>query len=114
MTMKDDHDVLRWKHSLPTTEELTPLSKSLLSPAFSSAFSIKPAPLKNGADVSRESLASLLDLRTQSQRSSLPSYFKERKDAGKIQFQFASISYCFSMFLFRARWRSPNFVESMA
>lgn len=86
MTMKDDDHVLRWKHSLPPSEELTPLSKSLLSPAFSSAFSIKPAPLKNGADVSRESLASLLDLRTQSQRSSLPSFFKERKDAGKIKF----------------------------
>lgn len=86
MTMKDDHDVLRWKHSLPTAEELTPLSKSLLSPAFSSAFSIKPAPLKNGSDVSRESLASLLDLRTQSQRSSLPSFFKERKDAGAHDF----------------------------
>lgn len=85
MTMKDDDHVLRWKHSLPTTEELTPLSKSLLSPAFSSAFSIKP-----GADVSRESLASLLDLRTQSQRSSLPSFFKERKDAGKFSRPFVS------------------------
>lgn len=91
MTMKDDHDASRWKYS-NTTDELSPLSKSLLSPAaFSSAFSIKPsAPLKNGTDVSRESLASLLDLR---QRSSLPAFFKDRKDAGKLQFSESSIQF---------------------
>jgi hypothetical protein len=83
MTMKDDDHVLEWKRT--TSEELT-LSKSLLSPALQSVFSIKPEPPKTAADVTREARASFLELR--SQRSGLPSFdpfplFKERKDAGK-------------------------------
>ncbi|KAG0611233.1 hypothetical protein M758_7G125200 [Ceratodon purpureus] len=85
MTMKDDDRGLQWKHSLPTSEELTPLSKSFLSPAFQSVFNIKPEPPKAAGDVSRESRASFLELR--SQRSAVSSFdpfplFKERKDTG--------------------------------
>ena len=86
MTMKDDDHVLEWKHRLPTSEELTPLSKALISPVLQSVFSIKPEAPKTAADVSRESRGSFLDLR--SQRSGLSSFdpfplFKERKGTGE-------------------------------
>jgi hypothetical protein len=82
MTMKDDDHVLQWKRT--ASEELTPLSKSLLSP-LQSVFGIKPEPPKTAADVTRESRASFLELR--SQRSGVPSLdpfplFKERRDTG--------------------------------
>lgn len=88
MTMRDDDRVLGWKHSLPTSEEPSPLSKSHISSVLHPAFSRKSEAAKSAADGTREARASFLDLRSQSQRPALPSFdpfplFKERKDAGE-------------------------------
>ncbi|CAK9878572.1 unnamed protein product [Sphagnum jensenii] len=63
MVKEDDAHVSEWENGLPTDEELTPLSHSLISPALASAFSIKHEPAKTAVDVQRGSRATLLNLR---------------------------------------------------
>jgi hypothetical protein len=63
MVKEDDAHVSEWEDGLPTDEELTPLSHSLISPALASAFSIKHEPAKTAMDVQRGSRDTLHNLR---------------------------------------------------
>jgi hypothetical protein len=88
MTMEDSDHVAEWKQGLPTTEELTPLSQSLISPVLACAFSIKHEASRTPADVQRASRTSFHNLRSK-QKNTLPSFdafppFQERKDAGNL------------------------------
>lgn len=48
---------------LPTADDLTPLSQSLIPPELASAFSISPEPLRTVVDVNRESQGTISTLR---------------------------------------------------
>ncbi|CAK9863216.1 unnamed protein product [Sphagnum jensenii] len=63
MVKEDDAHVSEWEDGLPTDEELTPLSHSLISPALASAFSIEHEPAKTAMDVQRGSRDTLHNLR---------------------------------------------------
>lgn len=85
MMMKDDDHVSEWEKGLPTNDELTPLSQSLISPVLACAFSIKHEPPKTVEEVQRVARASIHNLRHQKQ--SLPSFdpypaFREHEDSG--------------------------------
>ncbi|KAK1297884.1 Two-component response regulator ARR18 [Acorus calamus] len=55
--------VTDWEEGLPTADDLTPLSQSLITPELASAFSITPEPRRTAHDVHRASLETLSNLR---------------------------------------------------
>eukprot|EP00249_Psilotum_nudum_P001501 c13989_g1_i1 orf=2-319(-) len=67
--MMDDDRVMEWEEGLPSPEELTPLSQSLISPELACAFSIREEPLGSFGDVQRASHSTVASLR---RTSSLP------------------------------------------
>ncbi|XP_043702684.1 transcription factor PCL1-like [Telopea speciosissima] len=79
----DDGRVLEWEAGLPSADDLTPLSQSLIPPELASAFSISPQPYKTMVDVNRASQNTLSSLCRQSQPfssnhlKSLPSFAED-------------------------------------
>ncbi|KAL3579920.1 hypothetical protein D5086_017755 [Populus alba] len=61
----DDERVAVWEIGLPTPDDLTPLSQTLIPPELASAFSIFPEPHRTPLDVSRASQTTLSNLRGQ-------------------------------------------------
>lgn len=68
--------VMEWLVGLPSDEELTPLSQSLIPPELASAFSITPEPPRTILDVHRASQDSVALLRRQISSSSSSSPLK--------------------------------------
>ncbi|MCD7467070.1 hypothetical protein HAX54_004263 [Datura stramonium] len=59
----DDNRVPEWEDGLPSFDDLTPLSQSLIPPELASAFRITPEPVKTMADVNRASENTFSSLR---------------------------------------------------
>lgn len=66
----DDGRVLEWEIGLPSADDLTPLSQSLVPPKLASAFSITPEPARTIIDVHRASQSTLSSLRRHNSASS--------------------------------------------
>ncbi|KAG0564888.1 hypothetical protein KC19_8G148000 [Ceratodon purpureus] len=81
---KDDDQVSDWTKGLPSNEELTPLSHTLISRILSSAFRIKHDDPMTAEDVQRESQATLRNLFNQKSTPSFDAFpaFQEEEDAG--------------------------------
>nr|XP_010937585.1 transcription factor PCL1-like [Elaeis guineensis] len=76
----DEERVLEWEIGLPSAEDLTPLSQSLISPELASAFSIKPEPPRTLLDVHRASQHTVSNLgRHAPSSSSSPSALRSFK-----------------------------------
>ena len=84
---KDDDQVSDWTKGLPSNEELTPLSHTLISRILSSAFRIKHDDPMTAEDVQRESQATLRNLFNQKSTPSFDAFpaFQEEEDAGKLR-----------------------------
>jgi SHAQKYF class myb-like DNA-binding protein len=61
----DDERVAVWEIGLPTPDDLTPLSQTLIPPELASAFSIFPEPHRTPLDVNRACQTTLSNLRGQ-------------------------------------------------
>ncbi|XVE59295.1 hypothetical protein DITRI_Ditri05aG0034600 [Diplodiscus trichospermus] len=59
-----DERVLEWEMGLPTCDDLTPLSQSLVPPELASAFSISPELCRTANDVTRASQNTISSLRS--------------------------------------------------
>ncbi|XP_043691417.1 transcription factor PCL1-like [Telopea speciosissima] len=76
----DDDEVQEWEAGLPSADDLTPLSQSLIPMELALAFSISPEPCRSVLDVNRASQNTLSSLCRQSQPlssshlGSLPSF----------------------------------------
>ncbi|XP_010262563.1 PREDICTED: transcription factor PCL1-like [Nelumbo nucifera] len=89
----DEARVQEWEVGLPTADDLTPLSQSLIPVELASAFSITPEPCRSIIDVNRASHNTLSSLSRQSSQSissnhlkSLPSFTEDRtRDAMVIE-----------------------------
>lgn len=87
LEMEDDDQVSDWTKGLPSNEELTPLSHSLISQVLASAFRIKHEEPMTADDVRRESRATLRNIFNQ---KSTPAFdvsgafpaFQEEEEAG--------------------------------
>lgn len=81
---KDDDQVSDWTKGLPTSEELTPLSHTLISRILASAFRIKHEEPMTEEDVRRESQATIHNLFKQKPIPSFDAFpaFQEHDDAG--------------------------------
>lgn len=86
MMTKDDDQVSDWTKGLPTSEELTPLSHTLISRILASAFRIKHEEPMTEEDVRRESQATIHNLFKQKPTPSFDAFpaFQEHDDAGKF------------------------------
>jgi hypothetical protein len=90
LEMKDDDQVSDWTKGLPSNEDLTPLSHSLISQVLASAFRIKHEEPMTADDVRRESRATLRNIFNQ---RSTPAFdasdafpaFQEEEEAGKLR-----------------------------
>lgn len=72
---EDEEDrVMEWETGLPGSEELTPLSQSLVPPGLAAAFRIPPEPGRTLLDVHRASAATVSRLRRASSSSSASSF----------------------------------------
>ncbi|KAG8387892.1 hypothetical protein BUALT_Bualt02G0068700 [Buddleja alternifolia] len=60
---KIDDGVAEWEAGLPSTDDLTPLSQSLIPAELASAFKISPEPQRTVLDVNRASHSTLSSLR---------------------------------------------------
>ncbi|KAF7823701.1 transcription factor PCL1-like [Senna tora] len=60
----DDERILEWEMGLPSADDLTSLSYSLIPPELASAFSISPAPGRTLVDVNRASQNTISNLRS--------------------------------------------------
>ncbi|PIA60407.1 hypothetical protein AQUCO_00300124v1 [Aquilegia coerulea] len=78
----NEERVLEWEDGLPNTEDLTPLSQSLISPELASAFSITPEPSRTLIDVNRASQKTFSSLR-KSNQGFLSSNFKSLSSFGE-------------------------------
>ncbi|GMY10922.1 transcription factor PCL1-like [Fagus crenata] len=58
----DEDRVTEWEVGLPSVDDLTPLSQSLIPPELASAFSISPEPNRTSNEVNRASQTTLLSL----------------------------------------------------
>ncbi|XP_072995671.1 transcription factor BOA-like [Typha latifolia] len=58
----DDGHVLEWEIGLPSSDDLTPLSQSLIPPDLASAFRIPPEPPRTNLEVHRASSATVSTL----------------------------------------------------
>ncbi|KAL4587697.1 hypothetical protein LXL04_000571 [Taraxacum kok-saghyz] len=67
----DEGRVLEWEAGLPNIDDLTPLSQSMISADFLSAFSIRPEPYRSLCDVNRASQNTLSNLRGESEQQSV-------------------------------------------
>ncbi|KAL7598159.1 hypothetical protein Lser_V15G26586 [Lactuca serriola] len=69
----DEHDgrVLEWEAGLPNIDDLMPLSQSMTSADFLSAFSISPEPYRSMFDVNRASQNTISNLRGDLEQQSL-------------------------------------------
>ncbi|KAL8055949.1 hypothetical protein ABFX02_04G088400 [Erythranthe guttata] len=61
--VKIDDGVAEWEAGLPSPDDLTPLSQSLIPAELASAFSISPEPRRTEIDVNRASHSTLSSLR---------------------------------------------------
>uniref|UniRef100_A0A6V7QU25 HTH myb-type domain-containing protein n=1 Tax=Ananas comosus var. bracteatus TaxID=296719 RepID=A0A6V7QU25_ANACO len=68
----EDGRVLDWEIGLPSADDLTPLSQSLISPELASAFSISPEPSRTMLEVHRASESTISDLIRHPASSSRP------------------------------------------
>ncbi|KAL3625842.1 PHO85 cyclin-1 [Castilleja foliolosa] len=60
---KIDDGVAEWEAGLPSLDDLTPLSQSLISAELASAFKISPEPYRTALDVDRASQSTISSLR---------------------------------------------------
>ncbi|XP_078445457.1 transcription factor PCL1-like [Wolffia australiana] len=79
----DMAEVKEWLAGLPSDDELTPLSQSLIPPRLAAAFSIKPEPPRTTSDVLRASQDYLASLRRQISSSSSSSALKGDEPRGE-------------------------------
>ncbi|XP_057953125.1 transcription factor LUX [Malania oleifera] len=80
----DEERVLEWEMGLPSADDLTPLSQSLVPPELASAFSISPEPSRSLVDVNRASQTTLSGLRGQAQGQAFSSNaFKSFNDCDR-------------------------------
>ncbi|KAH7667927.1 Myb domain plants domain-containing protein [Dioscorea alata] len=66
----DGRRVLEWEIGLPSADDLTPLSQTLITPDLASAFSITPEPCRTILDVIRASQNTVSNLKRNSASSS--------------------------------------------
>ncbi|CAK9141499.1 unnamed protein product [Ilex paraguariensis] len=71
----DEDRVAEWEVGLPTADDLTPLSQTLIPPQLASAFSISPEPRRSVLEVNRASQNTLSRIRGQSQALSSSNSF---------------------------------------
>jgi len=86
MATNDDENESEWTRGLPSKEELTPLSHSLISRMLANAFRIKDAEPMTEEDVRRESKATLHNIFKQLPNPSFDPFpaFQEQENAGKF------------------------------
>jgi hypothetical protein len=86
-TMDDEHES-EWTKGLPSKEELTPLSHSLISQMLANSFRIKHDDPMTEEDVRRESMSTVHDIFKQKPTPSFDPFpaFQERENAGKINY----------------------------
>lgn len=84
--MDDEHES-EWTKGLPSKEELTPLSHSLISQMLANSFRIKHDDPMTEEDVRRESMSTVHNIFKQKPTPSFDPFpaFQERENAGKNQ-----------------------------
>ncbi|KAF5782161.1 putative transcription factor MYB-related family [Helianthus annuus] len=72
----DDERVFQWEDGLPTGDDLTPLTQSLISSELLSAFNITPEPYRSIIDVNRASQNTFANLQPSVNRFNATTSFK--------------------------------------